>query len=154
MTTNIWLEYILRDIPSFVGVFSSDETILPKVYPSSCIVNFSSKNDVGTHFITLLFDNPNRCRYFDPLDLSFIPDNLSKFLNFYFPNKVYKIHFKIQHDMSNFCGIHCIFICLLYHCNFPILKTLEINFFRDKLSNDEKVTRLLCKLVKRIYLQY
>ena len=87
MTTNIWMEYILRNISSFVGVFSSDETILPKVYPSSCIVNFSSKNDVGTHFITLLFDNPNRCRYFDPLDLSFIPDNLSKFLNFYFPNK-------------------------------------------------------------------
>ena len=80
MTSNIWIENALRRIPSFLGVYSSDNIPPPKFFPSSCIVNFSPQQDIGTHFITLLYDTPYCCRYFDPLDLNFIPQNISEHL--------------------------------------------------------------------------
>ena len=131
MTSNIWIENALRRIPSFLGVYSSDNIPPPKFFPSSCIVNFSYC-----------------CRYFDPLDLNFIPPNISDFLKTYFPNKYRIIHFKIQHSLSNFCGIYCMFVCILHDNKRSVLETLENNFFEDELSNDQKVVHLVCKLIK------
>jgi len=148
MTSNIWIENVLRRIPSFLGVYSSDNIPPPKFFPSSCIVNFSSYHDIGTHFITLLYDNPYCCRYFDPLDLNFIPQNISEFLKTHFPNKYRIIHFKIQHSLSNFCGIYCMCVCILHNNKRSVLETLKNNFFEDELANDKKVVHLVCKLIQ------
>ena len=148
MVSNIWIEDILRYTPSFYGVFSSDNISPPQFYPSSSIVNFSSQKELGTYFATLLFDSPYSCKYFDPLDLSFIPQNILEFLETYFPTNFDIIHFKIQHSLSNFCGIYCMLACLLHGNNIPVTETLEEYFLRDRLNNDKKVVRIFCKIIR------
>ena len=150
MTSNHWIESMLKDIPTFLGVYSSDEIPCPTYFPSSCILNFSGKNYIGTHFIVLLY-NRNYCTYFDPLNLDFISKIILDFMETYFSYNIRIIRFKVQHDLSNFCGLYCMFVCLIQYQNKHILPFLHKTFPSPKLSNDEKVVDILCRQIHDFY---
>lgn len=147
MTTNTWIEYIMRHVQPFLGVYSSDNVIIPTFFPSCCILNFSSEDEKGTHFVTLLYTNKNLCTYFDPLNLGYIPYNIMKFLSINFDNNINYIQFSLQNPLSNFCGLHCMLACMIYIEGFSLLPILKENFIPYSRRNDEKGVSILCKLL-------
>ena len=125
MTSNVWIEHTFRDIPNFYGVFSSDGIVPPFFYPSCCIVNFSREVEEGTHYVLLLYDHENTCTYFDPMDLDFIPEDISTYMSTRFGKNISYIHYSIQNIFSNYCAIYCMFACMLQFYNVPIKKHLK-----------------------------
>ena len=150
MTTNIWINDLMKDIPSFIGVYSTDTVIEPNFFPCYMIVNFSKSVDPGTHFVSILFINSNTCWYFDPLNLSFIPQEIRSYM-FQNSRNVRKIKFKIQNSLSVFCGFFCLVPILLHVNNFPILRGLSI-FTPDLIENDDICIDLLTHLFKIYYI--
>ena len=150
MSSNVWIESILRNIPTFLGVYSSDDIPPPIFSRSSCILNFSGKNDIGTHFVVILYSR-YFCTYFDPLNLDFIPETIKNYMHLHYFDHFRYIKIKIQHTLSNFCGLYCMFVCILQYMGKPIYTTLNNLFPSPKLSNDEKLVKLLCKTLRKIY---
>ena len=149
MTTNIWLNHLMQDIHSFLGVFSIDTLIDPKIFPSYTIINFSRAKDVGTHFVSLLFLNKRTCCYFDPLSLPFIPRKIKLYM-FANSQNVLKINFKIQNEMSSFCGFFCLLPIMLHANNLSIIKGITL-FEQGIIENDEICIEVLSHLFKMYY---
>ena len=80
MTTNIWINNVMKDIENFCGVYSSDNMKDPMSYPTYLIVNFSPSFSPGTHFIAMIFDEKQNCTYFDPLGLGTAPKIIQDFM--------------------------------------------------------------------------
>ena len=80
MTTNLWINNITKDIPSFIGVYSLDNVKEPECYPSYTIINFSTSRSTGTHFIAVLFISELVRVYFDPLNLIYIPQEIKQYM--------------------------------------------------------------------------
>lgn len=151
MTTNVWINHIMKDVSGFMGVFSIDTLINPTVYPSYIIVNFSPSNTPGTHFIAILFIEKNVCLYFDPLNLSYIPDELICYMNTNSVN-IYKIKYTVQNLISGFCGFFCILPIMLHVNNISIYSGIKM-LKEFSLENDDKCIQLLMKLFTLYYLE-
>ena len=80
MTTNIWINNVMKGIGNFSGVYSSDNMKDPMIYPSYLIVNFSPSFSPGTHFIAMIFDEEQNCNYFDHLGLGTAPKIIQNFM--------------------------------------------------------------------------
>ena len=150
MTSNVWIESKLRNIPTFLGVYSSVDIPPPIFSRSSCILNFSGKNDIGTHFVVVLY-NRYLCTYYDPPNLDFIPETIKNYMQLHYFDNVRYVKIKIQHTLSNFCGLYCMLVCILHYMGMSIYTTLNKIFPSPKLSNDEKLVKLLCKTLRKIY---
>jgi len=53
MLTNVYIENLMRNIPGFLGVFSSNNSPMLKNYGESIIINFDKKYERGSHFIAI-----------------------------------------------------------------------------------------------------
>ena len=150
MTTNIWINNLMKDIPLFLGVCSIDTLKAHSFFPSYTIVNFSKSTDLGTHFVTILIINNERCMYFDPLNLPFIPLEIRSYM---FSNSinVKTIHFQIRNSLSTFCGFFCLIPILLHVNNISIIKGLSI-FSPGLIENDELCIEMLSDLFKMYYI--
>lgn len=151
MTTNLWINHIMRDVEPFIGVYSVDNIKKPVSYPSYTIVNFSPVHSPGTHFITIMFIDKNMCVYFDPLNLPFIPSEIQEYMQ---ENSKYTYIFKyaIQNPFSGYCGFYCLLVILL-HINKISLCYGIYSFPKLSIHNDEKCIRTLIKLFKVYYLE-
>ena len=71
--SDVDIEGLMRMLPSFIGVYCRDE--MPKLTPPRIpirfclIMNTSKLNEVGQHWIAILFDPSyeHECNYYDPL---------------------------------------------------------------------------------------
>ena len=151
MTTNLWINNIMKDIPSFIGVYSLDNVKQPECYPSYTIINFSPSRATGTHFITVLFISKLICVYFDPLNLIFIPQEIKQYM-VQNSNYIYLIDYPIQNLLSGYCGFFCILVILFAVNQIPIYEGLRI-FPKMSLQNDNKCIDVLVKLFKIYYLE-
>ncbi len=154
MTTNVWINNVMRDILSFLGVYSSDNIKEPKMFPSSCIVNFSPKDTTGTHFVVILYNTPNSCIYYDPMNLGYIPNDIFSYMKTCYGKNVETINFALQHPFSIYCGFYCLLTTMLHLNKIPILKCIQKNFVQYSFSNDENCISILCKLMHLYYLSY
>ena len=134
----------MRDIHGFIGVYSSDNIKDPSSSPSYIIINFSSSNSPGSHFITILFIE-GVCMYFDPLNLSYIPDEICNYMHKN-SDHVYRIDITIQHPLSGFCGFYCLFPIILHVNNFSLYDSFHRVFKMPSLENDYKCIEIVTKL--------
>ena len=91
------------------------------------------------------------CIYFDPLNLSCIPQNIQEYMP---PNSksVDQINYTIQNPFSNFCGLLSI-LCIMMHVNnIPLIQGIT-SFHEASEQNDNKCVRMLEKLFKLYYLE-
>ena len=151
MTTNLWINNIMKDIPSFIGVYSLDNVKQPEYYPSYTIINFSPSQSTGTHFIAVLFISELVCVYFDPLNLIYIPQEIKQYM-VQNSNYIYIIDYPIQNLLSGYCGFFCILVILFVVNQIPIYEGLRI-FPKMSLQNDNKCIAVLVKLFKIYYLE-
>ena len=72
------------------------------------IVNLSSSNHQGSHFVCLYLTSKNKVEYFDPMGLSMhIDSNISQAINISGLGTS-ELAKKIQDDASQFCGLFCV----------------------------------------------
>ena len=152
MTTNIWINNVMRDIENFYGVYSSDNMKDPMSYPAYLIVNFSPSFSPGTHFIAMIFDEEKNCTYFDPLGLETAPKIIQDFMKKK-SKKVEKIHRPIQNPFSSYCGFYCMLAIMIHANKMSISSTLR-DFPLISLRNDELCISVLTKLFKLYYLEH
>ena len=107
MTSNLWIYNLMSHFEGFLGVFSKDDVKNPQTFPAYVLVNFSNSNEMGSHYISIIFYDPNYCLYFDPLNLSFIPQEIHQYLRNNSCTQ-YRINYKIQNDSTIFCGLFCL----------------------------------------------
>ena len=150
MTTNIWINQVMKDIPQFVGVKSSDQVIKPPFFPCYTIVNFSPSFLPGTHFIVILFVKKTKCIYYDPLGISGIPKEILDYMQKY-SRDVVQINHPIQNPISSFCGFFCMLPILLHVNRLPILQGIY-SFKKHEMENEIKCVNLLARLFKLYYL--
>lgn len=146
MLTNLYLEEVLKVIPGFRGVFSSDE--VPKLEQkfSSLIINFDEKTEPGSHYIAL-FRKQKKCFYFDPLKLNFLPVKVGEYLYQY--NTIYDLSNNIQSFQSTYCGFYCILFIISLNIGEWYWKQNIIPKFKPrKKSNDKICINLICKSIK------
>ena len=151
MTTNLWINHIMRDVNQFIGVYSRDNIKQPTSYPSYTIVNFSSLHAPGTHLVTILFINKSMCIYFDPLNLPFIPSEIQEYMKVN-SSYIHIVKYPIQNPLSGFCGFYCLLVILL-HINKVSLYYGLYSFPRQSIRNDDKCVRTIIKLLKVYYLE-
>lgn len=151
MTTNLWINYIMKDVENFLGVFSVDNIQSPVYFPAYLVVNFSPSHSPGSHFVSIIFHKKGRCMYFDPLDLKFIPRPIQLYMNENAKN-IHKISYPIQNPLSGYCGFYCVMIILLHVNKIPIVEGITA-FPRTSLENDDKCISMLAKLFKIFYLE-
>ena len=103
MTTNLWINEMMKDVVHFIGVFSVDNIKRPVFFPAYMVVNFSPSHSPGSHFVTIIFYKKGSCIYFDPLGMSFIPrliqDYMSENADF-----IHRVRYPVQHPLSGHCG--------------------------------------------------
>ena len=151
MTTNLWINYIMRDVTNYIGVYSIDNLENPTSFPSYLIVNFSPSYLPGTHFVSIIFDKNRTCIYFDPLNLKFIPQKIENYMRKNVKN-IYIIHYPVQNPFSGYCGFYCMLFILLHVNKIPLLKGI-LSFPYSSLQNDDRCVLVLCKLFKIYYLE-
>lgn len=137
----------MKSVPGFVGVFSSDHIPLLTEKNSSLILNFDERIDPGSHFIAIFKSFDNKCYYFDPLQLNFLPSKIGEYLYKY--NSVYDLSKKSQSFESTYCGFYCILfiICLNIGKKYWEQNIVPVFKSRSKL-NDKICIDLICKSIK------
>ena len=146
MTSNVWIDQTMKEVPGFLGTCSIDKLITPLSLPSYTIINFSPLFVVGTHFVSILFLKKNICLYFDPLKLNYIPDKIINYMHEYCTH-VFQIYHAIQSPFSGFCGFFCLIPIMLHVNELPIVDHI-IKFREGVLTNDDICINLLAKLFK------
>lgn len=135
MTTNIYINYITKDIPKFIGVSSIDTLVSPSSFPSYTVVNFSASHLPGTHFISILFLSQKLCLYFDSLNLPTVPVAIFDYMQ-KAGEDIIKIDYTVQSPLTVFCGFYSLIPIMLHVNNLPILKGV-LSFNVCALENDE-----------------
>ena len=151
MTTNLWINNIMKDVDQFMGVYSRNNIKPPTSYPSYTIVNFSPLHSPGTHLASIIFINKSTCVYFDPLNLPFIPSEIQEYM-YKNSNYIHIIKYPIQNPLSGFCGFYCLLV-ILFHINKVPLYYGIYSFPRQSIHNDDKCVRTIIKLLKIYYLE-
>ena len=151
MTSNIWINYIMSDIPEFMGTFSINNIPSPKSFPCYMIVNFSTLNSPGSHFVTIMFLSNIDCLYFDPLNLTFIPEHIINYMHKNTEN-IFKINYTIQNPLSVFCGFYCLLPIMLHVNKLSIINGISV-FYNSSIKNDDICVKMLTNLFKLYYLE-
>jgi len=145
--SNNQVNRILRraKIKHFRGVYSCNN--IPKILPKniqksfSLIINLSKINTIGTHFISLIYNNKTLL-YLDPLALNFTIHNYINEFILTLPSKTKLIFINkpIQDVNSDYCGLFCIFFVLYFSEKYDFNNKNKIIPFRQKkLAVNDKI---------------
>lgn len=104
---------LLNDSNKFKGVFACDLFLeyMKKKHHSlkanDCfVINMSSSNHGGSHFVCLMINSKHKAEYFDSYGMPSIDSNINKALNI--ANlKTLTFQQQIQNLTSQFCGMYC-----------------------------------------------
>ena len=154
MTTNVWIDHVMIDIPEFMGVKSIDNMIQPKTIPAYTIINFAKSSMPGSYFVCVMFVTNQTCLYFDPLNLPDIPFEIDEYMHLY-SNNVYRFSFTIQSIFSGFCGIFTLLPIMLHVNNFSTAQIFEcmlLHFEEGSVKNDRICVDLVVYLFKLYYI--
>ena len=109
---------ILKFVPTFLGVFASDELKHLRIieYPVSLIANLDNSESDGSHWVAIRISN-SKIELFD--SLGFYPDGWSRFpseiINFLKTHTALRklsISPLFQSPNTHLCGLYCIYFIL------------------------------------------
>lgn len=150
--TNGYVQWIMRRASfkprAFKGVLPCDlfleyiKANKNNIKPGDCfILNLSSSNSKGTHFVCFFVLDSRTGEYFDSYGLPSFDSNL---------NRAFKLtkldispfKMRLQSDTSQFCGLFCIAYLLCRQVGLPI-KTFEQQFNGELHLNDSVALELV-----------
>lgn len=145
MTTTGKLDYRLKDVYCFVGVFPCDR--LPKIraFPASLIINNKPASDPGEHWVAIHIDENRHGQYFDPYGFDPLEKEIVDFLGYYCTGGWLSFPYRLQGGLSIKCGEFC--------STYVYLKSIGANdceivkyFTNDFATNDEITAEYFKKL--------
>lgn len=136
----------MKVVPGFKGVFSSDSIPKLKDKYSSLIINFDERTEPGSHYVAV-FRNQNKCFYFDPLKLNFLPTKIGYYLYQYCT--VFDLSNDFQSFQSTYCGFYCMLFIISLNIGEQYWKECIVPRFKArKKANDKICINLICKSIK------
>ena len=136
--TNLFVENTMQEISNhpekFKGVMACDVFLSymknsTKLSPKDCfIINLSSSDHRGSHFICIFLDTSTSAEYFDSFGIESFDKNINKAMN-YHGIKITHFRQRIQDISSDFCALQIISLQILqvstvseiqlhFQCNF------------------------------------
>ena len=123
----------LKTLPSFQGVFASDEFKIPRSFPASYVFNPEPRSSSGKHWVAVYIDRKKKCEYFDSFGQKPCKSILGSLRRV--SSEIWYNTKCIQHEKSISCGVFCIYF-LKKRNKICLLKTLD-NFSKtDKIGNE------------------
>ena len=108
----------------------------------SIIINLSSSNNTGSHFISLYIPSKIQAEYFDSFALPSFDSNINKAMQA--ANlKVTEFKTPIQDFSSQFCGLYCIAFLIWRQLGLEKAKFAQLFYDTSRLRNDFIVLELL-----------
>ena len=105
--SNIFINNLLKNFKNFEGCYSKDQ--IPLIENNkSLIFNLENSDQSGYHWVRLSRKN-NDIFVFDSFGIAYVPNNLYKIYKNY--NIITNIY-RLQHLLSNLCGMFCVLFCL------------------------------------------
>lgn len=139
MLTTSEIEFQLRGVRFFRGVFACDR--LPSVnhLPCTIIVNTDPSNEPGEHWVALHLMEGSRCDYFDPFGFPPLVPELQVFTHRYGHRGQRYNRVTMQDVTTTLCGDYC--ICFV-RC---VAKGMDMPHFVSRFSSvaSENSDRLL-----------
>ena len=136
----------MSNVSNYLGTFSSDNAPILTRKGESIIVNFDRKDEPGSHFVAFFMIRSGKCLYFDPLNISIIPSDISKYMSLY--SNLKNMSEQIQPIFSTFCGFYCMLFIISCNISFSYWQTLKKKFYLNHEKNDNLCINLLCKSIK------
>lgn len=105
--TNTDIEYLMKDVNSFKGVYPKDKLKLVKKFKNgSMVINLDDSTGAGTHWVCINIDSTKPyTEYYDSFGLN-PPNEIVAFLNKYKKPIKYQDN-QLQNDKSVLCGYYC-----------------------------------------------
>lgn len=147
--TNIDISYLIEPFQRqniFKGVFPCDA--LPKSFslPAAFVVNLSTHNSKGSHWVAIYIDCSRTAEYFDSFGLPPMQKHIQHFLRV---NSKYITYNKkqIQHIVSNKCGKYVIVfvLCKMYG--------KDVNEIFEKFSSNLIVNEVIIENLLKYFTQ-
>jgi hypothetical protein len=127
---------------NFEGVFSADtipEEKLLKLSRFSIVVNLSSAEEKGSHFVCIVKLSEKECLYLDPLALNFtLHAYIVPFLERIQCGRLFSLSKPVQARESNKCGWFTIYFCMLFDSNYDVEIPL-VKFVTKSLEKNDAV---------------
>ena len=146
MTTNKNLSFLGKKVPYFMGVYPSD--LLPfdnlvKYKKFSLIINLDPHTKLGSHYVALFINKylNNKVIYFDPFGKNLTNKNIINFVKKINKNYIFSKK-KIQHDISDYCGLFCLAFCVYIYKDKPLYIFLDM-FINNSMTNNFIVHKYL-----------
>ena len=148
--TNLFVEKTMKKISNhpekFKGVMACDLFLSymknsTTLSPKDCfIINLSSSDHRGSHFICIFLDTSTSAEYFDSFGIESFDKNINKAMN-YHGIKITHFRQRIQDISSDFCGLFCIGYLLwrqsgLSKTKFSSLFHTEKHFINNKIISE------------------
>ena len=108
----------------------------------SFIINMSSSNNPGSHFVSIFIPSYNEAEYFDSFGLPSFDSNINKAFKMA-KLKVTEFNKNIQDLSSQFCGLYCIAYLIWRQLGLEKEKFARIFNSESKIMNDATVLKLL-----------
>ena len=154
--TNGYIQQLMWSIspqpPKFKGTYPCDIFLASvkenkyKFQKGDCfIVNLSSSNHRGSHFVCLYLKSKNKADYFDPMGLSLhIDSNISQAINIsgWETSELAK---KIQDDGSQFCGLFCLSYLLCRQVGISVEDFAKL-FVKEDLVRNNRIALEIIKI--------
>jgi len=131
----------MRDL--FLGVYPANKLPTISYTPCCFILNTDPDNKPGRHWIFLYFSKEREMEYFDSYGKK--PNN--NLITKYIPTIVWYNGDKVQHDQTNTCGAHCIYVSY-FRCRGFTLNSIIKAYSNDAVLNDINVVLFLDQLPK------
>lgn len=152
MVSNFYINDVLKNISSFCGTFSCDNIISGDSSDklNSYIINLSSKNEPGTHFIALSINHEDKkIFYFDSFGRKCKNKEILRFISKYDYQYRY-CNRQIQDPLSVYCGFFCICFVVSTHLSIPFTRIVKIYDVHNFKKNDEICINMIKTLARRI----
>ena len=155
MVDNYYINGLLKRMPHFGGVYSSDN-IPPLMQLAEhslkyIIVNTARETEPGEHFIALLFDwskKRPRCLWFDSFGMTPANNDILAYLR---KSNVIITWTKkaIQHPLSSYCGFFCIGAIAAHQLHGGLKSFFKLFFPSEKEHNDKIIVKYLIRTLNK-----
>ena len=147
MVSNFYVNDMFRNLTTFIGTFSCDTIPLPPSLNqiSYWIVNTSMVNQLGGHFITLIYDGLKKKLFY--LD-SFGLDVSNVFILKYMYTLTHEYMFNpvcIQPLHSNYCAFYAMGFIIEYRKSQSLVQFINMFNVKYGLQNDRVVINYIIK---------
>ena len=137
MVSNVYINEMLKNVPTFRGVFSCDNIQHDDSFDRyTYIINLSRQGELGSHFVALSINNETeKVFYFDSFGLPCQNAYILKFMSGFAGKYEFNCQ-TIQNPLSVYCGFYCMYYVLASDLSYSFRKMMKPFIPSPSMGND------------------